>query len=201
MKKSIPLALLTLFSVITPGMSTTWTITNSGFHFTPDTLTIVVGDDVNFSLESSHDVLEVSQETWDVNGTIALESGFSLGFGGGSVSMDKLPVGTHWYICPAHAATGMKGVIIVESATAIPESQTEDHISFYPNPVFNILTIESNQDILGSSFSFSDLTGKLILTGKINEESASIDVSSFKSGIYFLQVGERKKRTFKVIKQ
>ena len=76
MKKSIPLALLTLFSVITPGMSTTWTITNSGFHFTPDTLTIVVGDDVNFSLESSHDVLEVSQETWDVNGTIALESGF-----------------------------------------------------------------------------------------------------------------------------
>jgi len=201
MKKSIPLALLTLIVVITPGFGTTWTITNSGFHFTPDTLWIVVGDDVDFSLESSHDVLEVSQETWDANGTIPLESGFALDFGGGFVSMDKLEVGTHWYICPEHAETGMKGVIIVESATALPENRSEDHISFYPNPVFDILTIESNQDFLGSSFSFSDLTGKLILTGKINEEFASIDVSSFKSGIYFLQVGERRKRTYKVIKQ
>jgi len=195
------LALLTLFSVITPAMSTTWTINNSGFAFTPDTIRILFGDDVNFSLESSHDVLEVSQESWDANGTTALESGFSLPFGGGSLSMSQLSVGTHWYVCTVHASTGMKGVIIVESATDIPLSRPEDRVSFYPNPVFDMLTIESNQDLLGSTFSFSDLTGKLILSGHINQESVSIDVSSFKTGIYLLQVGESRRRTFKVIKQ
>jgi plastocyanin len=200
MKKSLPLALLILFSVITTGMCTTWTINNSGLTFTPDTITIVFGDEVNFSLESTHDVLEVSQETWDANGTTALESGFSLPFGGGSVSTTQLSVGTHWYVCTVHASTGMKGVIIVESATDIPESRPEDRVSFYPNPVTDILTIESNQDFLGSTFSFSDLTGKLILSGHINEESVSIDVSSFKTGIYFLQLGESRRRTFKVIK-
>lgn len=199
--KGILLSLMILFSVVSTGMCTTHTISNSGFTFTPDTITIVFGDDVDFSLGSVHNAIEVSQETWDANGTAALASGFSVPFGGGSVSSDQLTVGTHWYVCSVHASSGMKGVIIVETATAIPENRQEDPVSFFPNPVFDILTIESNQDVLGSPFSFSDLTGKLILSGRLYGESVTVDVSSFDSGIYLLLIGEQRRRAYKVIKK
>lgn len=201
MNKGILLSLSILFSAILTGMCTTYTISNSGFSFTPDTITIVFGDDVDFSLGSTHNAIEVSQETWDDNGTTALESGFSLPFGGGSLSMEQLTVGTHWYVCSVHASSGMKGVIIVESATGIKEDLQEAPVSFFPNPFFDILTIESDQDLLGSPFSLLDLTGKVILSGRLYGESVTVDVSHFDSGIYLLQIGERRRQAYKVIKK
>lgn len=201
MNKRAALSLMILFSVLSAGICTTWTITNSGTTFTPDTLTIVFGDDVDFSLGSTHNVLEVSQETWDANGTDALASGFSTPFGGGSVSTDLLTVGTHWYVCTQHAALGMKGVIIVEAATTLAENRPGVNVSFYPNPVYNLITIRSNVDLAGSPYSFTDLTGKLILRGRLDDESVTVDLSSFESGIYLLQIGDRRRRAFKIIKK
>ncbi len=201
MKKKILLSLATLFLVITTGMCTTWTITNSGFAFTPDTIRIIYGDDVDFSLGSTHNAVEVSQSTWDANGNTELASGFSVPLGGGSVSADLLTVGTHWYVCSPHASIGMKGVIIVENATGVPENLPQVHVSFFPNPVFDMITIKSEEEMVGSPFTFMDLAGKQILTGRLSDESFSVDISSFETGIYLLQVGERRRQTFKVMKK
>lgn len=202
MNKRIAITLTLIFSAIVAGMCTTWTITNSGYAFTPDTITITYGDTVNFSLESIHNAVEVSQDTWDANGNSPLASGFSLPLGGGSVFPDQLSVGTHWYVCSPHASLGMKGVIIVESGTtAITKFQPQLNVSFYPNPVTDIITIITDEDFVGSPYSFTDLTGKQILTGKLNDESVSIDISSFDTGIYLLQIGEQRRRTFKMIKR
>src|SRR5215831_2615330 len=92
------------------GYSTTHTITNSGFTFTPATITISSGDDVNFVLESIHNVVEVNQATWDANGFTPLPGGFSDPFGGGLVPASKLTAGIHWYVCGVHASFGMKGM-------------------------------------------------------------------------------------------
>ena len=119
MKAKIFLSLL-LFSISFTGICTTWTITNSGFTFTPATIYIVLGDSVNFVIASVHNAREVSQTTWNSNGTTALTGGFQTAFGGGMVLPAQLAVGTHYYVCTPHASIGMKGTIIVCSAAPSP---------------------------------------------------------------------------------
>jgi plastocyanin len=62
------------------GSGKTWTITNSGTTFSPESITINVGDSVKFSISSSHNSVEVSQSTWNTNGNTPL-TGFSTPYG------------------------------------------------------------------------------------------------------------------------
>ncbi|HMD13089.1 MAG TPA: hypothetical protein VKI62_00545, partial [Bacteroidota bacterium] len=65
--------------------SATHTVTNSNvFTFTPDTITINLGDTVIFSLGSIHSAREVTQATWNANGNTS-NGGFNTPFGGGTV--------------------------------------------------------------------------------------------------------------------
>ena len=109
---SIVFALLTAIS-----FSTTITVINSGYTFSPDTITISVGDTVYFDLASAHNATEVSQSTWNNNGNTALSGGFQTNYGGGLVLPAQLAAGTHYYVCQPHASMGMKGVIIVQGCT------------------------------------------------------------------------------------
>jgi plastocyanin len=88
----------------------TATVIDSGFAFSPATLTIRAGDTVNFMLSASHDAVEVSKTTWDANGAIS-NGGFSVPFGGGSVTFSR--PGIYYYVCVAHVSFGMKGMIVV----------------------------------------------------------------------------------------
>jgi plastocyanin len=88
----------------------TVTVTNAGFAFSPATVTIRAGDAVNFSLESIHNVVEVSKATWDANGNTS-NGGFTMPFGGGSHTFNR--PGIYYYVCSPHASLGMKGTIIV----------------------------------------------------------------------------------------
>ncbi len=88
-------------------------VTNAGFTFTPSTLTISTGDTVVFSLPVLHNAAQVAESTWNVNGDLLLPGGFLVPFGGGSVVLTD--TGTHFYICEAHIAGGMKGKIIVNT--------------------------------------------------------------------------------------
>ena len=68
--------------------SATHTITNSGFTFSPSSITINVGDTVNFNLASMHTAREVDQATWNADGTTS-NGGFDLPFGGGTVVLTQ----------------------------------------------------------------------------------------------------------------
>src|ERR1035437_6539811 len=123
MKKTLLIA-FAIYSGV--ALCNTVTIVNSGSTFSPATVTITVGDTVKFTLASIHDAVEVSQATWNANGTTALSGGFSTPFGGGLVLPAQLTVGTHWYVCSPHAASmHMKGVIIVKNAAGIQENKLD----------------------------------------------------------------------------
>ena len=117
MRIKIILTFLILSTFIT-GYCTVWTVNSSGYTFTPATITIIVGDTVNFSIASSHNSVEVSQTTWNSNGSTALSGGFQTPMGGGIVLPAQLTVGTHYYVCVPHASMGMKGTIIVQNCIA-----------------------------------------------------------------------------------
>lgn len=90
----------------------TRTVTNAGFTFSPADITINAGDSIHWQLASMHDVVEVTQQTWNANSNAAKAGGFSTPFGGGTVTFDT--PGTYYYVCSPHASLGMKGKITVK---------------------------------------------------------------------------------------
>jgi plastocyanin len=186
MKKFTLSSLLLLVGLA--GYSTTWTITNSGFAFTPATLTIQSGDDVNFDIASIHQVAEVSESTWNANGNTPLPGGFSTPFGGGSIPASLLTVGTHWYVCVPHASGGMKGIIIVENTTGTKDIVTPSAISIYPNPTTGKIQIMRNGDRVTTSYHLEvfNLQGQKIYSS-IDQASNEINLSPFGKGIYFVR--------------
>ncbi len=71
------------------------------------------------------------------------------------------------------------------SILALKEIDHLNSFEVYPNPATNEITISNlSQEII---YSIKNLDGKIILNGKTNE---LINVSSLKSGIYFISIGE-----------
>jgi plastocyanin len=199
MKKLLLSLLLFLFG--TASFCTTWTITNSGDTFVPATLTIVIGDSVNFVVEAIHKPVEVSQATWNANGNTPLPGGFDLPFGGGFVLPALLGVGTHYYVCSVHVSFGMKGTIIVQSNSGINNIQPPLNLTVSPNPASTSITISAGSDLVGSQYMITDQAGRQVITGKLTDVTTPVDISQLTSGIYMIQVAGIKRSSIKLIKK
>jgi plastocyanin len=198
MKRFTFIAVLLIYSLIE--ISAKNEITNIGLTFSPASLTIAAGENVTFVLEDMHNVIEVSQATWNANGNTALPGGFTLPFGGGELLPGQLPVGTHYYVCGPHSSSGMKGVIIVGTPTGVEENMGQTDISIFPNPAIDFITVKVSNNLIGNQYFLTDQNGSQMLTGKIDSETTSINISQFRNGIYLFQVTGQKRRSFKVVK-
>jgi len=183
MKKIFTCLAFALFTA--SAFCTTVTITNSGFTFTPGTVTINAGDSILFSLSSIHKVAEVAQATWNANGATQLPGGFSTALGGGIVVPAFLTVGTHWYVCQPHASMGMKGIIIVQNSSGITENQLSAAISVYPNPVSSNLTVKVGMPG-GGTLRLSNALGEILEQRQVNTVACSVDLGNKPKGIYFV---------------
>ena len=65
-------------------------------------------------------------------------------------------------------------------------------IALYPNPVKNTLYLNFSNDskYLGKEFQISDVNGRVVLKGTIDEMNKALDVSSMQNGLYFIKIGE-----------
>jgi plastocyanin len=183
------------------GFAKTWKVINNYYTFSPSTITINAGDTVVFEISSGHDVVEVSQQTWNSNGNTPLSGGFKLPFGGGTLLTTSLTAGTHYYVCTPHASMGMKASIIVQTVTPVIDNRLLTKVLVYPNPVTDIVNIWIAGDKKGEVFSIVNLAGRQILTGKLEDEINSVDLSGLNSGLYFVQIGTGKRQTLKLIKE
>lgn len=189
--KKITLSLL-LLSISLPGFCTVWTVNSSGNTYTPASITITLGDSVNFVIASSHDAREVSQTTYNANGNTALSGGFQTPFSGGFVLPAQLGVGTHYYVCTPHAVVGMKGIIVVENPTGISENQLLTNLSVYPNPSSGKFQFTLDGLLLVKSYNLAvyNIQGEKIFaaTDLKQQTSNEIDLSGFPKGIYFIRL-------------
>jgi hypothetical protein len=72
----------------------------------------------------------------------------------------------------------------------------------YPNPTKDILNLELQQKSK-STFQLTDLSGKIVLQGQLNELINKIDISKHQAGVYALTIvntAEEQKETIKIIK-
>lgn len=193
------LLFILLFTMGIASFGKTWSITNSGFTFSPPTLTISVGDSVNFSIASIHNAQEVNLSTWNADDVTPLPGGFSTPLGGGLVLPNKLTVGTHYYVCTVHVGTtGMKGKIIVQNSTGINLNKTDNNISIYPNPTNSIihfnLNISESQKAMLKIF---NTAGQKFMESQIQNGENTLDLGSLSDGLYYLIITSNKKQIYR----
>jgi plastocyanin len=183
-----------LLSIAFTGFSTTWTIINEGFEFSPDNIEIELGDDIIFNIGSMHNAIEVSQATWEANGNTPLPGGFAVDFGGGAVSAEQLTAGTHYYVCAPHASGGMKGIITVQNTTGIPVNPLKETISIYPNPSQGKFQVDLTDVQFTNEYTLEiyNARGQRIFVSSQNSQQTSInlDLSDEPAGIYFIKLFE-----------
>jgi plastocyanin len=202
--KKFTLTLLLASSCLS-GFSTSWEIINVGITFSPATITIQQGDNVVFTLESIHNAVEVSQTVWDANGN-SPGIGFSVPFGGGTVSSAELTVGTHYYVCFPHASLGMKGKIIVQAATGIEETKIENSLLVYPNIIVDHLNIKLDlPESKSIEIKLFNVQGKLVNVLLSKTQISGLFLRSFDfakgipAGIYIIKMTIGEINTYKKV--
>ena len=74
------------------------------------------------------------------------------------------------------------------------------NFTYYPNPVQHTLSIRNTSNI--DEVEIISVSGKSVLTKKINTDHSEIDLSNVASGFYFLKVrAEGKVKTIKIVKK
>ena len=191
--KNILLALL-VYPFFMNGFGTNYNVVNVGITFSPATITMTQNDNFTFTLASVHDVVEVSQATWDANGNTPI-IGFQLPFGGGTLLGSSLTLGLHYFVCEPHAAFGMKGTINVQTTLASPDIKSQNGMLIYPTQAKDNITVQFNTSTTTPvEIKLFNLQGKLvdILLPKTNfsgllHRTFSLNKATG-AGIYFVQI-------------
>ncbi len=160
-------------------------------EFNPPSLTINAGDHVHIfwdnSVVNDHNVTEVEQATWNVNGTAPLAGGYQLGVGTPSPGTDFTitPLNSVWYVCTFHAGMGMKGVINVMGGNGIEEATAQDQYLLAPNPASDVVSIMTpSSDPF--TVRFTDAAGRTVLQRALNT-TRTVDVSTLNAGLYVVE--------------
>lgn len=77
-------------------------------------------------------------------------------------------------------------------------------LSVYPNPTANLLSLDvKNYNFENLQYQLFDINGRIILFGKIVQESTQLQLDVFPAAIYLLKVTDNNKeiKTFKIIKK
>jgi len=80
-------------------------------------------------------------------------------------------------------------------------SNTLQTLSYYPNPVKNVLNIKNATPI--NSIAIYNTLGQQVLSTEVNTTETNLDLSALNNGIYFVKVqaGEGNKKTLRIVKE
>jgi len=97
--------------------------------------------------------------------------------------------------------TSNVAVLTVNNNVGINETSQDKLFSVFPNPAQSVINVKADSKLIGSVYSIYDNTGRVVLSGKLNAESTTIELGNLSGGIYMFSVGENMKQSFKVIKE
>jgi plastocyanin len=176
--------------VFTYSFATKHTINTESTTFSPALTEINLGDTVVFNVGGGHTATEVSQSTWNANGTTP--AGIFNFSSGSNQQVVGLTVGTHYYVCQVHVGMGMKGQITVANISGTKQNETAV-IKLFPNPAKDFIQWDyKGIDLTRVSLVSAD--GKSILNWNNGNKITSISISGLPAGLYFLEgyAGDKK---------
>jgi len=164
--------------------ATDHTIVTLGLAYSPSELTAQIGDNVTIVASGNHPTAEVSEATWNANGTALLAGGF--GTHNSSFTFTVETAGTIYYVCTNHVASGMKGRITV-LPTSLQEVSAEVGIVFGANPVMDgaLAYALSDKNITGAILELYTIEGKLLMEHRIIADRGILAIDQA-PGVYLL---------------
>ncbi len=188
MKKLLPLVLIMM---IFPALRAqeAYSVTADGYEFNPSDLNVFVGDTVIFNIGTIHTATQVSEATWNANGSTPLEGGFDITSGQGIFI--PIETGIIYFICTPHISKGMKGKITVSETASVPPVNAKSDPEIYPNPAADVLYLNSPSSEAPSLVTIYDMTGKIRLKledpGMVNHVTA-FSLQNLDQGVYFIRL-------------
>lgn len=76
----------------------------------------------------------------------------------------------------------------VDNITSVTKHDLSKHISIYPNPASNMVTIHYDREQTGTTFEILSITGQIVYAATPLTNEHTVDVRSFKNGIYLIKV-------------
>lgn len=86
----------------------------------------------------------------------------------------------------------------------IIDQDSKENFTIYPNPNKGLFNISSYSEKYNHSYQIYDITGVRILSGKINAQNQTLDISESPNGLYFIQLFDQNEmliKTKKIVKQ
>lgn len=162
--------------------ATQHTINTAGISYSPSAINVLVGDTVTIAASANHPLVEVSEATWNTNGSTPLPGGF----GTQTSSFTFVVSGSNdiFFVCSNHVGAGMKGRIFV-SATNVALLTINDLI-IGPNPVTDGIIQISNAHIFNGELLLTifDVQGRLVYNQKISSVAKQQIEVSLEKGNY-----------------
>ncbi len=96
----------------------------------------------------------------------------------------------------------VKSNIVDQSGNSIgiSEINSSDVFSIFPNPTNEMFFVKSNQFQSGNKFELVENSGRIVLSGVLQNDNQSIDVSKLSNGIYNLNIIGDHSKTMKLVK-
>jgi hypothetical protein len=119
------------------------------------------------------------------------------GFGGGYFAglLDDVGVWTR-------ALTQLEITALYNSTTTgLNDINANQSYSVFPIPSKGNVTVKLNNTFVGKQFNVVDQLGKIISTGTIDNETVSVDLSNFASGVYYFETSDKTVKGLKLIRE
>ena len=90
------------------------------------------------------------------------------------------------------------------SVSPVRSVQFKQHlagIQVYPIPANDVITIQAATTHVGLTYRITDQTGRQVLSGRLNNNTTTVNISQLAAGIYFVQAGKLSKEIVKIVKQ
>ena len=173
--------------------ATSYTISTSGTSYSPNTLTVSIGDVITIQASGTHPLAQVDQTTWNANGTATVSGGWGTTTANHTFTVSS--ANSIYFVCTNHVGMGMKGQITVAASGIKENSSVVNSISIFPVPASE--TIHLNYSLKESALIEIDI---ISLSGQkaaslVNEiqligtQQKVLNVpSNLASGVYFIQI-------------
>ncbi|MBI1286159.1 MAG: T9SS type A sorting domain-containing protein [Flavobacteriales bacterium] len=183
MKKIYTILFVFIAFSVNSVFATSYTINISGLTYTPATLNAVVGDEITIQATGNHPLVQVSQTTWDADGTTQLSGGFgpeTSDYTFTITSTDDI-----YYVCMNHVSLGMKGKIIVSAATGIVDAARGVSLQVFPNPVVkgDFMVRGNGQTLDNTKLEIYNISGQLVRSLNLKGEEAKLH-ATLADGVY-----------------
>lgn len=171
------------FYSITGNLSTSYgTVTYQGLTLT-QCLKMESSTNISFTTTSEATLTLVFNP--DYTGTVKIDgTTYTPSSTNGIVTISSLPAGTHTILKGSGSSYLFYMSTVYNSISGISNTNQSTSIQLYPNPVSNLLNINSNEKV--TKIEIFSISGQIIT--QLNGNSSSIDLSNLSSGNYLIKI-------------